>query len=248
MKVREEELVLDAETGWHGDRRARVRWGDRTALACTITPRQDAWYVTDCLPHRRDPRLAAALLEVCSWLITHHGAPDVIAIHPEFWELPGATLLQRMLPMWLGLDDDVLQMHTKRLPDGYRFAPLDPAPLGDEDDLRVWRDSWSGTFGPLVEDASLMITAGQDVRAAVAVTEYHGAPLIGHLLVAEAERGTGLGRALLVESLKGLSRAGYVDCHLNVLEDNWVAYRLYRSVGFVRHQPTLQVSHLSGGA
>jgi len=82
---------------------------------------------------------------------------------------------------------------------------------------------------------------------ATAITEYHGEPLVAHLVTTAELRGSGLGRAALIESLTRLSDAGYADCHLNVLEVNWVARRLYRSVGFVQDRPTLRASRIGPG-
>jgi GNAT superfamily N-acetyltransferase len=103
---------------------------------------------------------------------------------------------------------------------------------------------WSGCYGPVIDDASAMILRDELPCAAIAVTESRGVPLIGHLVTAETERGRGLARILLVESLRRLVRSGYHDCRLNVAEENWVAHRLYRSIGFTRWHPTLQASLL----
>lgn len=249
-------MKIVESTHWDTTSWVRVESG-RTRFACAVTYRDPLWYVTDCVPQRRDPEPVRMLLAVRDWLTAEHGASEIIAIHPDFWDTSlaaaGADLLHRMVPMWLPLDDDLLLLHGKPLPDG-EVVPLEATPeilsamSTDEDrdnDLRVWQATLDGSYGPLIADASVQVVKDSVPRAAIAITEHLGTPLISHFVTAATERGTGLGRALLVESLKRLSAAGYVDCQLHVVEDNWIAHRLCRSVGFIQDRPTLRVTHLS---
>jgi hypothetical protein len=257
------DLAVDVQPGWGDSWRVLVRRGTSTVLTCTATPRAGGlWIVNECLPRRRDPGLAALLVDVCDRLVADHGATQVVTLVPAFWDdelsAGGATLLQRIVPMWLPLDEDLLRMRSQPLPKALQLAPLTVSPetprvlsaLSDEPDqggdLRLWQEICGGDFGPVIPDASRCVVEGDTVRAAIAVTEYHAAPLIAHLVTATDQRGSGLGRSLLVESLIGLARSGYVDCHLNVVEDNWVAHRLYRSIGFLPAGPTLRAGHLAG--
>jgi hypothetical protein len=117
-------VKVNQETPWRAD----IRRDGRMVFACTVTPRQGAWFVSDCLPQRRDPELAGLLLEVCDELIMDHGATTIVAVHPEFWDkqlaAAGAVLLQRLVPMWVRLDNELLRPPAE-LSDAYRVAPLD---------------------------------------------------------------------------------------------------------------------------
>ena len=240
--------------------RALVRRHGRVVFSCLVTRQPPVWLVTECRPQRRGGEPAALLLAVCDYLSADLGADHIVTISPAFWteELAaaGAALLQRIIPMWLPLDPDLLRMHSRPTPAGWRVTPLDPAVddpatlaglSTDQDrdgDLRVWRETFAGDCGPIIPTATVRIEDGPTLRAAIAITEYLGEPLVSHLVAAAAERGTGLGRAVLLAGLSGLCGSGYLDCRLNVVEDNWTAHRLYRSVGFVQSGPTLQACHL----
>lgn len=257
-------LAVEIEAGWGHSQRAFVRQDGQSLFACTVIHQApDTWTVTECLPRRRDPQLATALLAVCERLAVDHHARQVIAIAPTMWDddvaVRGARLLHRIEPMWLQLDDDVLALRREPLPNPLRVLPFDDGPAvaadlaglsvdADRDsDRRVWQQIHAGDYGPVIAGASLRVVDDTGLLyAAIAVTEYQAAPLVAHLVTGAAQRGRGIGRALLVESLTRLSRLGYVDCHLNVVEDNWIAQRLYRSIGFVHCGPTLRASHISG--
>lgn len=254
-------LTIDIVAHWDDTYRVLVRRRDKTVFSCSVTSRQrPLWFITEFLPQRRDPELASILLSLCDHLATECGATQFVAINPASWEEyladSGATLLQRIVPMWMLLDADLLLMHSRPLPRAYRITPLrvsvdEPTTLAQlstdterESDLCVWRDTLSGVYGPIISNASLQIIKGAVLCAAIAITEHHGAPLVSHFVIAATERSNGLGRALLIESLKRLSDLGYADCYLHVVEDNWIAHRLYRSIGFIQIRPTLRVSHI----
>lgn len=248
----------------HGDGTERflLRRDGQTVFTCLATRRTGStWFVTECLPQRRDPGSAALLLAVCDHLMTESGATDVVTISPGFWgpqlAASGARTLQRIIPMRLQLDEDLLLLHARSLPVPDRLAPLDtsadaPARLAQlsaddqrEGDLMVWEETLGGVYGPVITEASLQLGGRAKPSAAIAVTEYLGNPLIAHIVIAAAERGEGLGKALLVESLRRLWDCGYVECHLNVVVDNWIAHRLYRSIGFTQIGPELLASWVS---
>jgi GNAT superfamily N-acetyltransferase len=256
------DLTIDIVAHWDESRRVLVRQRGETVFMCSATPRkQPLWLVTECVPQRRGPELASMLFAVCDRLAAERGASQILAISPASWDehlaAGGARLLRRVVPMCMRLDEDLLLMHSRPLPRAHQIVPLEP-PFEEpvtlarlsieterESDLRVWRDVFCGDYGPVIPEATLQVVRGSTLCAAIATTEYHGAPLVAHFVTAATERGNGLGRALLVESLKRLSDSGYVDCHLNVMEDNWVAHRLYRSMGFIQVRPTLRVSHIA---
>jgi ribosomal protein S18 acetylase RimI-like enzyme len=237
----------------HGDGTERIvlRRDGETVFTCLATHRHSStWFVTECLPQRRDHGSAALLLAVCDYLAAESGATDVVTIGPGFWgpqiAASGAQTLQRIVPMRLRLDADLLLLHARSLPGLTGLAPLDtsadaPARLSRlatddqrQGELLVWQETLRGDYGPVITEASLQVSQGTELSAAVAITEYRGNPLISHIVTAAAERGGGRGKALLVESLRRLADAGYAECTLNVVADNWIAHRLYRSIGFTQ--------------
>lgn len=255
-------LTFTRATHWDGTERVLLRRDDRTVFTCLATHRHNStWFVTECLPQRRDPGLAALLLAVCDHLAAECGATDVITISPGFWgpqlAASGARTLQRIIPMRLQLEEDLLLLHARSLPGLDRLTPLDtsadaPAWLAQlsadderEGDLIVWQETLRGVYGPVIVEASLQVDKGAEPSAAIAITEYLGNPLIAHLVTAAAERGGGLGKTLLLESMRRLLACGYAECHLNVVADNWIAHRLYRSIGFTQAGPELLASWVS---
>lgn len=216
------------------------------------------YVVHECLPERVNPCSFTILAAVARRIRAELGAVQVAVIHPAGWDdqlaAHGVRALHRMAQLGLLLDEDHLQAHSRPLPAGFQVAALGTAseaelaelsPESDrENDLAVWRDVLSGNYGPVIDDASVVIRVGSGVSAAVAVSEHRGRPLIGHCVVGNGQRGLGLGRAVLVHALLRLAAAGYGECRLHVVEDNWVAQRLYRSVGFTPLCPPLRVSLL----
>jgi GNAT superfamily N-acetyltransferase len=255
------EEVHEVVPYWGGSRRVIVRQGDRTVFACVATPRSDSWwFLDDCTPDRDDPDTAAVLVRLCDHLRTTFGLEHLIAVHPVGWAdalaAAGAELLQRIAPLRLRLDATLLGMHQRPLPDGYRVEPLagnDSSALarlsadGHRDqDERTWQEALRGGHGSVIPAACRVVVSGAGIRAAVAVTLHRGVPLVAHLVSAPGERGNGLGRAVLVDALLALADAGYAECTLHVAQDNVIAYRLYRSLGFALHGSATQVSWLRG--
>ncbi|MCT2587061.1 GNAT family N-acetyltransferase [Actinophytocola gossypii] len=247
---------------WDNTWLVRAVSADGTVLTCLATRTgRESCLLDELLPRRRDPRLAGLLVAAADRVRDDLGVTTVLAVHPADWDEHlsghGVTPLHRMAHLGLLLDDEQLRAHHRPLPDGHAIVPLhttteaDLAGLstgpGRERDLAVWRDVRSGGYGPVIADASLAVGTGSGVTAAIAVSEYRGRPLIGHCVTGEAHRGHGLGRAVLVESLRRLAAAGYADCHLNVVADNWIAHRLYRSVGFSPRRPPLRVTRIPDG-
>jgi len=256
-------MSVELHPFWGTSLRATVQRDGESVFSCLVDKRGDVATVTDCLPQRRDPVVAAWLCAVCDHLLLSLRCRRIVAIHPAFWDDElghrGARPLQRITHMRTALDADLLRMHAKPLPRTHRFVPLETTsdalpvvsrlsgPPEAADESRVWGDILSDVYGPVIPEASVRIANGSDTVCATAITEYHGEPLVAHLVTTAELRGSGLGRAALIESLTRLSDAGYADCHLNVLEVNWVARRLYRSVGFVQDRPTLRASRIGPG-
>ena len=258
--------TVDTETReivpyWGRSQRVIVRQGERTVFACVATPRSPSWWFLDeCVPDRDDPDTAAVLVRLCDHLRATFGLEHLVAVHPVGWAATlaavGAQPLQRIAPLRLRLDATLLGMHQRPLPDGYRVEPLagnDSAALGalsadrDRDqDERTWQEAFDGSHGDLVPAACRGVVRRDGIRAAVAVTLHRGVPLVAHLASSPLERGNGLGRAVLVDALLALADAGYAECTLRVAQDNVVAYRLYRSLGFTLHGSVTQVSWLRG--
>ncbi|OLR93191.1 GNAT family N-acetyltransferase [Actinokineospora bangkokensis] len=213
----------------------------------------------DFRPHRRDPGAAALLLAAAARVGAEFGVAEVVAIHPDCWDadLVGTRRLHRMVHMGLLLDGDLLAERVRPLPDGHAVRPLAPVPddvLADLSpqgvrplDLSVWREVRAGAHGPLIDQASVVVEVDGAVVAAVAVTEHHGVPLIGHCVASAEHRGSGFGKAVLLAALTRLIDVGYAECHLHVVEGNWVARRLYRSLGFTAVRPPLRVSLIPVG-
>lgn len=256
-------ISVELHPFWGTSLRATVKRDGEDVFSCLIDERRDLATVTECLPQRRDPVVAGWLCAVCDHLLSSLSCRRIVAIHPAFWDDElrhcGARPLERITHMRTALDADLLRMHAKPLPCTHRFEPLettsDALPVlsrlggspGMADESRVWGDIFAGVYGPVIPEASVRITNGADVVGATAVTEYHGEPLVAHLVTTARLRGSGFGRAALIESLTRLMNVGYADCHLNVLEVNRVARRLYRSVGFVQDRPILRASRIGPG-
>ncbi|GLY47557.1 GNAT family N-acetyltransferase [Lentzea sp. NBRC 102530] len=235
-------LVHEMVADWGGNRKVLARQGGETVFECVVRPAPGITYVTECLPQRDDPETVGHLVGVLEHL-RGHGMRDVVVVHPEFWDV-GGTDCGRIVPMWSRLDVEMIASFERALPVGYRIEPLGEV-AGDAHDRQVFEEVASGSYGPMIEEACLSVTAGGTTRGAVVVTRDRGVPLIGHLAIEQAQRGAGLGKALLVRAVLGLASAGYADCRLNVMAENFTARRLYRSIGFVQDRATLKASRVT---
>jgi GNAT superfamily N-acetyltransferase len=235
----------------------RASTPDGPEFSCLVTrPDPTSLLLHDCLPQRRDPRLAELLTSAAVEVRSTLGSTDALyAIHPLAWDdyfgESDTVALHQMAQLRMLLDPELLRAQHRPLPDGYRMLALREltadqlaALTGAAGDRAVWRDVLGGSYGPLIDQASLAVHDGTAIVAAIGVTEHLGTPLIGHCVSASSHRGRGLGRAVLVDSLLGLATAGYSDCELHVVQDNWIAQRLYRSVGFDRHRAPLRVRQI----
>lgn len=255
------DVEFDMAADWGGSWRIHAYQAGDTVLSCqAVQSELGLWYLEDFLPCRDLPQVGPVLVAVGRWLAANHAPSHVVALHPTRWDThvaaAGGRLLHRVIHMGTVLDEAQLDEHARPLPDGYQFAPLtaetslsELAKLSraqdQQNDRKAWRNTLAGTLGPLIEPASLTVVRDGKLRAAVGVADYQGAALISHIVTAEAERGAGLGRTLLVESLRRLARSGYHECRLNVVEENRTAQQLYRSLGFTTWRAPLRASLLT---
>lgn len=86
------------------------------------------------------------------------------------------------------------------------------------------------------------------LAATVRPNLYHGADAgyVDELVVDRAQRGRGIGRALLEEFLRRMRRRGCAEVGIGVLFGNVRAQRLYRELGFTEEVLLLE-RHLVGG-
>jgi GNAT superfamily N-acetyltransferase len=242
-------LALDADT-----RFVTAGSADGSPFSCLAERHGDGLVVlNDVRPYRGGPATARMLHAAADAVAEEFGVDQVAAVHPAVWDgdLVGVRPLHRIIHMGTVLDADLLAEVRRPPPTGVSVRPLtsatddELAALSPRDarraDGRAWRQVRGGTLGPLVPSASVVLVAedGEPV-AAVGITEHQGAPLVGHLVA--GRRGAGLGRTALVTALTALIDAGYGECRLNVDESNWIARRLYRSLGFTALRPPLRVS------
>lgn len=124
-------------------------------------------------------------------------------------------------PYRLGEDDEAVHRLI------YRDAEWAAVPGHTERDFERWRE--------LAATNTALILARRDGRPAGWVTGRvldSGRGYVPTLAVATADRGRGLGRALLVRACAELQRSGAEGLTLDVEASNETALGLYRSVGF----------------
>lgn len=251
------ELRVELAPDWDGGWTVRASAGDVRLSCAVFRPDPGVWILHDCLPQRRDAALADLLVAAAGQLRAELGPAEFFAIHPAEWDDRLAehpvVPMHRMVNLGLLLDEDLLRAH-RRPATGHRIVPLAEAgaaelaelsdPANRSGDQAVWQEVRSGGYGPLIDEASLLLRDETGPVAAILVSEFRGRPLIGHCVAHHQRRGEGHGRTVLIESLLRLVAAGYSECRLSVVEDNWTAHRLYRSVGFTAVQPPLRVSRI----
>lgn len=145
------------------------------------------------------------------------------------------------------------------LPDGYRSRPsdisdleplarlyfdaYDPGIASDnyEEALADVRASFEGHYGEYLHEASPIVEHEGEIVAGIMVVrrapweDTPDCPFIIELFTDRAHRRRGLGRHLLVESLRALLDQAETAAALRVSRDNHSALRLYRSEGFREH-------------
>ncbi len=139
--------------------------------------------------------------------------------------------LRRMVP---GDQPELARLHAR----AYRGS-LDRYLFWNDDDEEVDAravvgDLLAGRWGPLIPDGSWVVAAADRLVGAVLSVRTESGSLIGDVMVDPACRGTGVGRACLLASLRGMRTANEPPAFLNVTEGNEAALHLYARVGFVR--------------
>ena len=109
---------------------------------------------------------------------------------------------------------------------------VDPEPTRDAE-IQV-REILSGRWGPSLPWASFVVATDEAIAAASLVVRAPYGPLIADVMVEPTRQGQGLGRAVLVASVRALRGRGESTVVLNVTEGNARAIRLYERTGFVR--------------
>lgn len=114
----------------------------------------------------------------------------------------------------------------------------DPDP-GRDAEIQV-RDIVRGRWGEFLPWASFVVAADGRVVAATLVVRAAYGPLVADVMVDPSLQGRGLGRAVVVATIRALRDRNESEIVLNVTDGNERALRLYERVGFVR---TLGPSH-----
>lgn len=115
--------------------------------------------------------------------------------------------------------------------DQYLFlADRDP----DRDAESAVRELLAGRWGEFLPWASPIADGDDGPSGAVLVVRAPYGPLIADVIVDPALQGRGIGRRLLVESIRSLRARRESVIVLNVTEGNGRAVRLYEALGFVR--------------
>lgn len=156
----------------------------------------------------------------------------------------------------LMLSRTIAEAPSPGFPPGFLTRPFTP---GKDEDAwcRVRNEAFSeltGNAAPITPDmvagmaagedfieGGMLILEGTDGPAGVIMCtrdEHKGLPVvnIGPLAVLKANRGKGLGRALLLSALKVSSEAGFRKAVLSVNADNAAALALYEREGFTKEE------------
>lgn len=156
---------------------------------------------------------------------------DLIAAPPPVPALPPGF-------SWLAWNDDLLELHaqTKQRSfteeiDGVVFPNLSRY----EGCVRLMRDI-CGRAGFCGAATWLILHDGTPCGTIQGVSDGIGAGVIQNLGVVPAQRGRGLGTALLLKALHGFRQAGLGRAALEVTAQNEAAVRLYRKLGFRRRR------------
>ncbi len=153
---------------------------------------------------------------------------------PPEAETPGARAVDGLAPFAPedepGLRRVYREAYGERL-DRYLFL-LDPDP--EKEALAAMREILDGRWGEFLPWASFVVRDGGRVVAATLVTRASYGPLIAHVMVDPERQGRGLGRAVLIATVRALRSHGESVIVLNVTEGNTRAIGLYERVGFVR--------------
>jgi ribosomal protein S18 acetylase RimI-like enzyme len=139
---------------------------------------------------------------------------------------------------WVPWDDSLLELHAEVLFQSFREeidAVVFPS-LGDRQGCTYLMAEIRRKQG-FVPEATWLLASPQGYCGTVqGLRERIGLGAIQNLGVPLAQRGKGLGRALLLQALHGFRRAGLGRAFLEVTAQNDAAVRLYRRLGFRRRK------------
>ena len=129
---------------------------------------------------------------------------------------------------------DLIRLHTAAYHgtfDRYLFIEHEDEA---EDGAKLLADLFGGRWGPYETAGSWGLEVdGRLVGVVLSVARPEGV-LIADVAVDPALQGQGIGRAVMVGTLRALDAAGRGPVYLNVTEGNAKAIRLYEGLGFVR--------------
>jgi GNAT superfamily N-acetyltransferase len=137
-------------------------------------------------------------------------------------------------PVGPGDSSELARLHRIAYHDRFdRYLFLEDA---DEevDAARMAKDLFAGRWGVFSPEGSWGIEEHGRLVAGVLSTQRGDGVLIADVMVDPTRQGEGLGRTVLVATLRGLAAAGIGPVFLNVTEGNDRAIRLYERLGFVR--------------
>jgi GNAT superfamily N-acetyltransferase len=92
--------------------------------------------------------------------------------------------------------------------------------------------TFNGKYGPLVEEACLLIKEGDQIASAIIVTTFKDQILIVFVMTRAIGKGRGFAKKLIKRSLSVLAQNGFKECALYVTVGNEPAVSIYKSLGF----------------
>ena len=101
-----------------------------------------------------------------------------------------------------------------------------------EDAAGELQNVMSGGYGPVIHEASVCLRVGDEIAAAVFITERDGVAFMPYIVTAKKYKGMGFARQLVTNCLCVLKQLGYSELVLYVTAGNVPAEHLYRSLGF----------------
>jgi ribosomal protein S18 acetylase RimI-like enzyme len=92
---------------------------------------------------------------------------------------------------------------------------------------------FTGSYGPLMEEASYLIMEDKNVVSALLTCLYRGEPTITYTFTRKEAQRLGYATALIAKAEQELYRKGFHSLFLYVTLENTPAIRLYESLGFI---------------
>lgn len=92
---------------------------------------------------------------------------------------------------------------------------------------------FTGSYGPLMEEASYLIMEDNKVVSALLTCLYRGEPTITYTFTRKEAQRLGYATALIAKAEQELYRNGFHSLFLYVTLENTPAIRLYESLGFI---------------